>query len=29
MIRNTFNITNNFTPEEEAKFKKENEWSRR
>ncbi|CEP15341.1 hypothetical protein [Parasitella parasitica] len=26
-IRRTFNITNDFTPEEEAQIKKENEWA--
>jgi len=26
-IRKTFNITNDFTPEEEAQIKKENEWA--
>lgn len=26
-IRKTFNITNDFTPEEEAQIKKENDWA--
>jgi S-phase kinase-associated protein 1 len=26
-IRTTFNITNNFTPEEEEQIRRENEWA--